>query len=302
VARAREVAPRIVAALVLCAIGAMAGSAGAAGGPADVAYLASTDGLWQAWVMRADGSAARQVTRSEREKSRVSWFPDGRALLVSALDGSLVRVDLETGEETSIALRLPNVIDAVLSPDGTSVAFSASAAGGRDASEIWTMSVDGSGLRKHTAMPWLQHEPAFDPGGEWIYFVSGDGGDAHDVWRVSRRTQSREQLTAGNLYHFDVCVAPDGRLAFSSNRSGDYEIWVRDASGAETRVTRHAALDAGPAWSPDGRALIFHSTRSGRLQLWRTSVDGGVASLEQLTEHEGGARGASWWHAGEVSE
>ena len=73
-----------------------------------IAYLSPAGPYWQVWLMNPDGSAAKQLTRSPYEKAHLSWFPDGKSLLVNALDGHLYRVDAETGAEQPIALALPN--------------------------------------------------------------------------------------------------------------------------------------------------------------------------------------------------
>lgn len=271
-----------------------AAAASAAVEPGRVGYLAQGGGFWQVWVMGSDGSGARQVTRSSYEKASCSWFPDGKRLLVNSLAGDLYVVDVETGEEERLQAPAHGMMDASVSPDGRRIAFSLSPAGSIDDNDIFVMDADGSGLVKLTAMEHLQHDPRWSADGRWLYFTSGDGGQAHDLWRIDVGTQAREQLSVGNVYHFDVAVAPDGRLAFSNNRSGNYEIYVQREGGKPQPVTKHAGLDGHPTWSPDGRSLIFHSTRSGSLNLWRLDLGGGKP--HQLTEHGAGARSPVWWH------
>ncbi len=65
--------------------------------------------------------------------------------------------------------------------------------------------------------------------------------------------------------------ASDGRLALSIR--GD--LWLRSIDGARwTQRTSGAAWDRQPAWSPDGRTLVFTSNRSGGDQIWRIAADG----------------------------
>ncbi len=258
-----------------------------------IAYLAYTDGYWQAWIMDSNGGHVQQVTRSAYDKSRVSWFPDRKHLLVSGNQGKLVKVKISSGKETAILVDPAGMNDAVASPDGKHIAFSLSPAGSIDDNHIWLVNIDGSNLQRLTNMQGLQHEPAWSPDSNWIYFLSGKGGQVHDIWRVSLKTKKIEQLTAGQLYHFDVAVSSKGDLAFSSNRSGNYEIWIQRPKEKPVKVTDHPALDARPAWSPDGTSLMFESTRGeGSVKLWKLDVPDGKPVA--ITPDSTGARAPVW--------
>lgn len=257
-----------------------------------IAYLGATADYWQVWAIPAKGGTARQITHSPYEKARCSWFPDARHLLVNALDGRIYRVDGETGSEQQIAMPLRGINDAVVSPDGRRIAFSLSTADSIDDNEIWVVDTDGSNPKRLTSMPFLQHDPQWSSDGRWIHFLSGDGQQSHDIWRVSPETGSREQLTAGALYHFDLALSRDGRLAFSSNRTGDYEIYVQPEGRPAVQLTRQPGLDGAPSWSPDGRQLAFHSMRGGVLEIWTMRDDGRDPVL--LAHQEGGARNPVW--------
>jgi serine/threonine protein kinase len=66
-----------------------------------------------------------------------------------------------------------------------------------------------------------------------------------------------------------------GRLAFSSNREGNPEIYVVNLDGGSpVRLTRNNANDWLPDWSPDGTRIAFTSNRNGSYDLWVMNADG----------------------------
>jgi Tol biopolymer transport system component len=70
--------------------------------------------------------------------------------------------------------------------------------------------------------------------------------------------------------------SPDGRLiAYSSDRAGNFDIWVQQADGSNpVQVTKNPAHDWQPDWSPDGRQIVFRSER-GRGGLFVVPALGG---------------------------
>jgi len=96
-------------------------------------------------------------------------------------------------------------------------------------------------------------------------------------------------FTADHLVRIDrvgaPLVAPAGdRIVYAVRHTdmeadkGRYDLWLSSAAGGEPRqLTTHEANDTSPAWSPDGRYVLFLSARGATKQVWRLPVDGGEA-------------------------
>jgi len=68
----------------------------------------------------------------------------------------------------------------------------------------------------------------------------------------------------------------NGRIAFSSNRDGNSEIYSMNVNGtAQTRLTNDAANDSHPAWSPDGTRIAFNTDRDGNNEIYVMNANGG---------------------------
>jgi hypothetical protein len=66
-----------------------------------------------------------------------------------------------------------------------------------------------------------------------------------------------------------------GRILFTSNRSGNPDVWVMDANGAsETNLTNRSGSDTDPVWSPDCSKIAFTSTRSGNVDIYVMNANG----------------------------
>jgi Tol biopolymer transport system component len=123
---------------------------------------------------------------------------------------------------------------------------------------------------------------AVAPGGNGlIAFTSNTGGNP-DI-AVLDPCGSERPLMTGPAADLKPVWSPDGRkLAFMSNRDGNFELYVANADGGNVhRLTNNPANDFNPAWSPDGRKLAWNSDRSGDFEIYVMNGDG--SDVRRLT-------------------
>jgi TolB protein len=69
----------------------------------------------------------------------------------------------------------------------------------------------------------------------------------------------------------------NGKIAFVSTRTGNYDVYTMNADGSgRTALTNDTAIDLFPTWSPDGKKIAFESTRGGGSggDIWTMNADG----------------------------
>ena len=78
-----------------------------------------------------------------------------------------------------------------------------------------------------------------------------------------------------------------GKIAFTSERDGNQEIYVMHAFGSEpVNLTNHPANDSDPSWSPDGSKIAFLSNRDGPWNAFLMNSDG--TEVRKISDHKGG--------------
>ncbi len=257
--------------------------------------LATNEERWLAWPVQRDD----QESSSQRDVYMgMSFTPDSREVVVS-YGGGLWRVPVDGSAPTAVPFRvqvdLPigpvvdfeyavsdaptftvkQIRDAVPSPDGQRLAFTA-------LSELYVVDWPNGGLRRVAAdQDAVQQHPTWSPDGQWLAYTTyeADGGHAYRV-RTDGRGQP-ERLTREASLYLEPRWSPDGQrilLQRSSPRVYDAAlqrgilgepadlVWVPAAGGEATVIT------------PVGNLGSFHFTNDAE-RIWAYSSADGLVSM-----------------------
>jgi TolB protein len=151
--------------------------------------------------------------------------------------------------------------------------------------ELYVCDANGDHAKRITFTAGASTSPTWNPQtGQTMVFVSDRGG-LPVLYLTNADGSSAEKLDLPDMgYVIDPAWSPNGQLlAFSWRRpDGNYDIYVMEvASRHIVELTRDEGRNERPSWAPDGRHIVFESTRSGSREIWEMLADGTQA--RQLT-------------------
>ncbi len=120
---------------------------------------------------------------------------------------------------------------------------------------------------------------------------------AGDLWTVGRGGGAAQRLTASVGLESYPVFSPDGALlAFAGEYEGNLDVYVvQAAGGVPVRLTHHPDPDGPVSWTPDGKKIVFRSTRSSYarfVRLFTVPVAGGQPTELPLPMAEDGSLSA----------
>jgi Tol biopolymer transport system component len=184
-------------------------------------------------------------------------------------------MDLERGVKTRLPLDF-DTHDSLWSRDGSRIFFDAA---GAARAGVYQVTADGSAppellveLGEHKLAP-----ESLSPDGRFLALTSTeDAATGPDIEILDMQTRQRTSFLKTKAAEGKPAFSPEGRwLAYSSNETGDTEVYLRPFPGPGALVRVSTSGGSNPFWSRDGRELFF--TKDRRVFAVRI---GGAAPLE----------------------
>jgi len=236
-----------------------------------LAFSWNANGHWEIYLLQLDIATAtpRQLTHGSGAKFAPHWSPDGQKLayVLDEEGGECFDIyiyDMATKQHTNITPGTPETIHPGISwsPDGQWLAFASNRSG---RFECYKIPAQGGQVEKVLDVGYPPLKCFWSPNGRWLacvveakgqdyytYIMPVEGGDPFPV------SEEGVQISAR-----DVSWSPEGeRLAFNSDHYGRFDVGIFDLPTHQvTWLTDSDGDREAPAWSADGRRLVYVSGR-----------------------------------------
>jgi eukaryotic-like serine/threonine-protein kinase len=219
----------------------------------------------------------------------LTWSPDGswlaysRGLSTTSATMELWLTKVATGECIRLTDGTRKEWSPTWRPDSRGIFFVSDRGGVPD---LWKLEIGEDGRlrgapRQITTGVEMIHAALAGNGGKLAYTR---GKMSRNVFRIPVLADrpatwaDAVQLTHEEAEIESLDISRDGRLLLSSDRSGNWDVYLLSSGGGELQqMTSDTGIDAGPRWKPDGSEVGFYSNRTGHRELWIMPVGGGPA-------------------------
>jgi eukaryotic-like serine/threonine-protein kinase len=186
--------------------------------------------------------------------------PDGKRIAVGILekDSEVYIYDLSRDALNRFTFQGPNNLVPLWTPDGKRIAFTSSPSGPRNI--FWQLADGTGGLDRLNTSPYLSIPGSWSPDGKVLAYSIVDPRMGYDIWTLTPSDHQAQIFLQTKSNENAPQFSPDGRwLAYSSDESGRYEIYVVPYPGPGGKWQISSDGGREPLWNRNGRELFFRN-------------------------------------------
>jgi TolB protein len=228
-------------------------------------------------IMDQDGANVRYLTRGDDLVLTPRFSPSRQEITYMSYGGadpSVYLLNIETGQREIVG-NFPGMTFAPrFSPDGQSVVMSLQQ--GSNAN-IFKMDLRSRRTTRLTNTAAIDTSPSYSPDSQKVVFESDRGG-TQQLYVMNANGGNSQRISFGPGRYSTPVWSPRGDLiAFTKQHQGRFMIGVMRPDGKGERILTEGYHNEGPAWSPNGRVLVFFRDTpgaNGGPQVWTVDLTG----------------------------
>jgi TolB protein len=260
-----------------------------------IAYIRAQQNQGRKYVLQVadtDGFNTQTVLESDEPLMSPSWSPDGQSLAYVSFENRRPEIfiqHLSTAKRIKIAGFKGINSAPSWSPNGEYLAVVLSKDGDPD---IYLMQIETKRLTRLTDHRGIDTEPVWSNNGQSIIFTSDRGGSPQ-IYEVPVTGGKPRRITFEGQYNAAASVSPDGKyIALVYGDGGQYKIAQLELDTGNLIMLTNSNLDESPSFSPNGKMVLYASTRGDNSVLYAVSVGG--RGKHKLSDQSGDIREPAW--------
>ncbi len=261
-----------------------------------IAYQSFNEGQYHIYLMNADGTNKRALTKGTNDDRHPIWSADGKTIFYDSFDGTsreifsvnVADASVKQLTRTGALASFPSP-----SPDGKSLTFYVYK---DDVLNLWRARIDGSDAKPLTQKlasasanqcTFPCHHAGWSEDSRDIVYSAGE---LDTIWMISGENGAPQKIIDnGEDNHFPWFL-PDGRIGYVIEHieatSAWTDFWAFDLKSGQHELLQERMAMQGPVvWNNDYTKLLFHSPRGGNFDIYLIdlNVDGGLDALHGKT-------------------